>query len=130
MRQASKVTAISLIMFGLLSLISSVCGYFLHGGTHVDLFAGVVVIGGVLVARGSARAAKWSTVLMGLYVLVAFLMIVVALIRPSLIYLDSQPAVSHQVPKIIAGSLVVAAWAVFNLVLLARFLRRQRQNEP
>ncbi len=66
------------IMFGVATFVASVVASFAAGEFLVDLGAPIIVVLGVYVARGSARAARVCVVVTACYVILPLLLLVVA----------------------------------------------------
>lgn len=113
-----------LMAFGTAELIASIAGAVLLDSLIVDVVAIVVILLGSSVARGSARAAWWSRILMVYYTAVATMLIVSGSIRPSTVRVGNRGLEQLGQQGRLAVFVLVslgAVWALTNFVLLWRY---------
>ncbi len=118
-----------LVLSFLLGLFNYFVFWFGHrahtGRSNIDLAAILVLVLGVFVGRGSARVAKLSCAIMGMYVVAVTMFLVTCVVRPDAISIRVA-GVSigpTDVAWAIAVGIVIDIWLLINIVLLIRALK-------
>ena len=107
-----------LVGFGAFTLIFSIMWAFIFDAVVIDIGGLIVICLAASLAHGSARAAKWSRILMIYYFVAAVLLLTLGIVAPERISIAGRAIRPGELPYALLFAGIAGAWALVNLTLL------------